>query len=147
MTLYLAQNDAPCPACGYNLRDLTTDHCPECNQRLRLALRLDESCTGQLIGAICGLVACSGAGGLLLLFVSWMTFTHPGSRLEGEERITLLVLPLVAIAGFGTPAWLLGRRPGRAWFVRRSSQARWFIVVACWVVPASFFVYYIHRFG
>jgi hypothetical protein len=34
---YLADNDAPCPVCEYNLRGLTTASCPECGRELTLA--------------------------------------------------------------------------------------------------------------
>jgi hypothetical protein len=36
---FLAARDIPCPACGYNLRDLAIDHCPECGEALFLAVR------------------------------------------------------------------------------------------------------------
>ncbi len=31
---YLKGRDAPCPGCGYNLRDLIGDRCPECGETL-----------------------------------------------------------------------------------------------------------------
>ncbi len=39
LRVFLAEHDAPCPACGYNLRGLTEATCPECGElspRLRL---------------------------------------------------------------------------------------------------------------
>lgn len=33
---YLAAHDAPCPGCGYNLRGLQTNSCPECGRTLSL---------------------------------------------------------------------------------------------------------------
>lgn len=33
---YLAENDAPCPGCGYNLRALTSCTCPECGREIVL---------------------------------------------------------------------------------------------------------------
>lgn len=35
---WLAGRDAPCPVCGYNLRDLPQAACPECNQTIRLTV-------------------------------------------------------------------------------------------------------------
>ncbi len=39
---YLAQRDSPCPKCGYNLRGLDNDKCPECGQPAALAIIADE---------------------------------------------------------------------------------------------------------
>ncbi|MCZ6835812.1 MAG: hypothetical protein O7G85_08565 [Planctomycetota bacterium] len=36
---FLADQDAPCPACGYNLRNLAKDNCPECGQAIKLHLQ------------------------------------------------------------------------------------------------------------
>lgn len=36
MQAYLANRDEPCPVCGYNLRQLQNDSCPECGRALRL---------------------------------------------------------------------------------------------------------------
>ena len=35
---YLAETDAPCPGCGYNLRGLTVEECPECALPLSVPL-------------------------------------------------------------------------------------------------------------
>ena len=35
---FLADRDQPCPSCGYNLRGLTTNHCPECAVPLGIGL-------------------------------------------------------------------------------------------------------------
>ena len=36
LRLYLADRDAPCPGCEYNLRSLSTERCPECGRGLTL---------------------------------------------------------------------------------------------------------------
>lgn len=41
LEVYLAARDVPCPHCHYNLRDLSTNRCPECGFELTIpALRL-----------------------------------------------------------------------------------------------------------
>lgn len=39
LTQYLAHHDAPCPRCRYNLRNLTTNQCPECGLELALQVK------------------------------------------------------------------------------------------------------------
>ncbi len=39
---YLADRDSPCPKCGYNLRGLDSDKCPECGEAAALAIVADE---------------------------------------------------------------------------------------------------------
>ncbi|MGI9013112.1 MAG: hypothetical protein ACR2GY_02570 [Phycisphaerales bacterium] len=38
LAAYLADRDAPCPGCGYNLRGCTTGHCPECGIEINLTV-------------------------------------------------------------------------------------------------------------
>lgn len=52
---YLATRDEPCPSCGYNLRALKTDRCPECNQQLVLRVGLAEPRMGAFITGLVGL--------------------------------------------------------------------------------------------
>ena len=40
---YLSSHDAPCPACGYNLRGLTESRCPECGYRFAWPELLDPA--------------------------------------------------------------------------------------------------------
>ena len=39
---WLSTHDAPCPACKYNLRNLTVPRCPECGRPLSLAVTVIE---------------------------------------------------------------------------------------------------------
>jgi hypothetical protein len=58
---YLSRNDAPCPNCGYNLRGLATDLCPECRERLALQVAVPDPRLGPLMAAGAGLVTGAGA--------------------------------------------------------------------------------------
>lgn len=55
---FLADHDAACPSCGYNLRDLSQDQCPECGQAIKLHL--------QPAGPM------ARRGGLLVLVFLWL---------------------------------------------------------------------------
>jgi len=39
---YLQDRDVPCPTCAYNLRDLQTNHCPECGHSLEVTIRVND---------------------------------------------------------------------------------------------------------
>lgn len=45
---YLARGDAPCPACGYNLRGVESAACPECGSGLSLSLQRRRPLAGWL---------------------------------------------------------------------------------------------------
>ena len=40
LLVFLRDRDVPCPACAYNLRNLTTNHCPECGHAMALGVRM-----------------------------------------------------------------------------------------------------------
>ena len=60
----LHERDIPCPLCGYNLRNLKSDRCPECGGGLKVQVGLTEP---RLMTYIALLVACCvGLGGSVL---------------------------------------------------------------------------------
>ena len=59
---YVRDRDAPCPRCGYNLRNLSTPTCPECREALSLAVGFNKPRFGWLLvtvtpGAFSGIAA------------------------------------------------------------------------------------------
>lgn len=42
LTTYLATHDAPCPGCGYSLRALSSEVCPECGLRFSMDMLVAE---------------------------------------------------------------------------------------------------------
>jgi hypothetical protein len=59
---FLADRDVPCPACGYNIRQLQRNTCPECGRGLKLVLGVvgPSNCwitalVASLVPAACGL--------------------------------------------------------------------------------------------
>lgn len=49
---FLQERDAPCPLCGYNLRNLTLPRCPECRHDLALAVGIRKIRLGLFIVTI-----------------------------------------------------------------------------------------------
>ena len=70
---FLQDRDAPCPRCGYNLRNLTDDDCPECGQKLRLTV-----------------------GGHHVRF-GWFLATVTPSLFSGIAAVLMLILILAAL--------------------------------------------------
>lgn len=64
---YLADRDAPCPRCGYNLRASTGGRCNECGTAVRLGVHAAEPFLRAWIVAT---VASSVGAGIGLLFVA-----------------------------------------------------------------------------
>jgi len=70
---FLAGRDVSCPACGYNLRDLVGDVCPECGDRIKLSVRLTEPRQASLIAGLIALSAGAGMNVLLLIYAIIVT--------------------------------------------------------------------------
>ncbi len=49
---FLRGRDAPCPLCGYNLRDLSASTCPECREPLALAVGFRKPRFGWFLATI-----------------------------------------------------------------------------------------------
>ena len=132
---FVAGRDVPCPACGYNLRDLQTARCPECGDELELVIRLAEPRQGALIGGLIGLASGFGLGGLLLVYLVIIVFMR-GIRtsLMGE----FAVVNALGCAAHGVALWLWIRNWHR---IRRSPPAmRRRLVALCWAMPLAFIV-------
>lgn len=60
LAAYLARHDARCPGCGYNLRGLETDRCPECGAGFEIGLR--GVMPGMRTWIACVIMTCVGLG-------------------------------------------------------------------------------------
>ena len=70
----MAEQDVPCPGCGYNLRGCQGTACPECGMRLRLAV-VPDGVHGQnrvLRVLFLGLIVWNGAGRLPVAVVEML---------------------------------------------------------------------------
>ncbi len=71
---FLQDRDTPCPLCGYNLRNLTDNVCPECRHELRLTVGVTKP---MFLWFLLAMTPCSFAGiaaGLTLIpvIVQWL---------------------------------------------------------------------------
>ncbi len=130
---YLADQDIYCPRCGYNLRGLQTEACPECDQRLELVIRRADTDMGMLIVTLFA----AGFAGMLLAFVV------TDSLIVGNWRLhPLFTLPFLGGFVAGTiPLLLLARRRGRAWFGRMNRSVQTRLAILAWALPVAFVIY------
>lgn len=118
---YLAEQDIPCPGCGYNLRGLKAEHCPECGESIVLNVGLAEPKLGAYIAGIIGLTLGLGFHGFMLL---WLLYLAVSENFSMWEDTPLMFIGLVG-TGIGLMFWLRKRS-----FVRRSRRLG--LVVLCW---------------
>jgi hypothetical protein len=84
---FLRDRDVNCPLCGYNLRELASDRCPECGREVRLKVLAVEPFLKAWVTAAVALGASAGIG----VFVAAIVFN------EGwpPARMYLLWLALI----------------------------------------------------
>ncbi len=132
---FLAERDAPCPACSYNLRGLTTDLCPECNQPLTLQVALTEP---KLASFVAGIVALSCGPGFCAVVLVWSIINAGVGRGGPSDRD---YVPLVSGVVFGAvtiPVWNARRRH----FLAAGARSRWIVVVVAGLVGLAFAVWF-----
>jgi hypothetical protein len=102
---YLAHRDEPCPSCGYNLRALKTDRCPECNQQLVLRVGLAEPRMAAFITGVVGLAMGLGFSVILAVFIAIDRLTNNYSTgIEWQEFWPMVIGSMVL--GVALWCWL-----------------------------------------
>lgn len=128
LTAYLSERDEPCPRCGYNLRNLISNRCPECGDFIRLSVALIEP---RLAAYITTLVACCfGFGGGTLFGLVALLEAPPGWWSAACARV-LLAQWVVSAALL---PYLLARRRR---FRRLSRRAQWLLATGACVLFVS----------
>jgi hypothetical protein len=128
---YLKEHDSPCPGCGYNLRGVEAEVCPECSRAVRLrelqraeehrtwrAARLPTDCAG-VAGVIGALLGAAWIGAMLVV-------AKIGLDLLPWSRVTIYTLGAAVVIEVALAAAL--SYPGRG---------RWRVVActAAWLMP------------
>ena len=127
---WLEQDDAPCPGCGYNLRLLTTDVCPECGRRFWL--QIDNSTSAHFATLIAFItpvlaLAVDGLRGVghriaVALYLSNVGGAEP-STVSAAKAIVMLPLAI----------YLYHKR---SWFFRQSRATQWSLTALSWLLLA-----------
>ena len=141
---YLANRDAPCPNCGYNLRNLTGEACPECGETLYLGLGQCPRCRRSLLvslglkearpraflAGLIGLATSAGYSGLLLLHYMSIYVVFGQETYPTDAYLISAAFSFVASTGL-LLLWLANRPllDGRP-VVHQTGLA-----VLCWLVP------------
>ncbi len=111
-----------CSSCGYNLRGLMSERCPECNEPLILKVGLTEP---KLAEWMVGLVGVGMSTGFCLIVLLWGTVAH--FRRGGVPIDELL--PLIVGVCLGAGLLLYWGRFGRRTLSRIGPNGRWPLVV------------------
>ena len=118
-----------CPGCGYNLRGLTSDRCPECNQRLVVGIALAEPKQRAFIAGLLGISLPLGFCVMLLIWVVYMILDRGGPGGPAFREIVPILLGAV-IGGSLLGGWLMFRRA----ILRCSLTIRWTLAVVVTVI-------------
>jgi hypothetical protein len=129
---FLRDRDAPCPVCGYNLRNLTGDVCPECQETLRLTIGLRHGRFGWLLAAVTpGLF--SGIAAVLMLILILAVVLTGG----GPVPPVIFPLGLVGLVS-GVVALRLIVRRHRFVELQPQAQRKWALLV--WAIHGAPFL-------
>lgn len=118
---FLRDRDAPCPVCGYNLRNLTAATCPECQH----ALELTVGATGVRIGLFIATLAPFLFSGMAALALGLLLFV---AELAGGDPPPLLHLLTLVGLGSGAVAVALIIHRYRFLGFTPATQRRWALV-------------------
>ncbi|MBX3406981.1 MAG: hypothetical protein KF869_09470 [Phycisphaeraceae bacterium] len=133
LTRFIASRDTPCPVCGYNLRGLLGNRCPECGRRLVLAVGTTEPRLAAFIAGLVGLSSGLGFSALLLIYVLFEAMFGRRGFSPSLLEITLLLVGAAVGAG-GVAIWVrMRKRLGR---VREA--AKWGWAGAAWLIGITF---------
>lgn len=129
---YLAERDVACPGCGYNLRGLVSNRCPECHQRVALGVALAEPKQRAFIAGLVGISLPLGFCVMLLAWVGYMIVDR-GNRGGPSFDEILPVLIGGIVGGLLLGGWLALRRA----LLQRSTATRWALAAMVTVVAAT----------
>ncbi|MEM0914358.1 MAG: hypothetical protein AAGK09_07070 [Planctomycetota bacterium] len=128
LTGYLAEHDALCPNCQYNLRGLTGAACPECGLDLALRVNLVEPRLAAWVAGLIGLAMSLGWSGLFTALLLVMPLFQ-----QGSPPLQAYAYFIVGTAVSGVAVWVWLRQRSR--LRRMDTWPRRLVAAACWLLP------------
>ncbi len=129
---YLADHDAPCPICGYNLRGVTLGVCPECECPIELGVSSSSSFLGAWLLALLAFAMPLSFDLLVGLMMTVGVVMSGGENAEGVFLMVSLVTLTMVCVGM---LWVLVARK-RDW-LRMSRRRQWRLA---WTMFAAVFL-------
>lgn len=129
---YLADHDAPCPICGYNLRGVTLGVCPECECPIELGVSSSSSFLGAWLLALLAFAMPLSFDLLVGLMMTVGVVMSGGENAEGVFLMVSLVTLTMVCVGM---LWVLVARK-RDW-LRMSRRKQWRVA---WTMFAAVFL-------
>jgi hypothetical protein len=138
---YLHDRDEPCPACKYNLRNLTSSNCPECGNALRVGITLADPYLKAWIALIIALLPPASFGALYIGIFGYILIRGRNFSLHDMFRgvpvslfviMTHLILsvPLVIAAIAMRRRFMRLQRP-RQRLLAGLAWASWVLTISC----------------
>jgi len=128
LAAFLQHRDEPCPVCGYNLRDLTGEVCPECRHHLRLTVGAHHVRFGWFLLTVTPSLFC-GLCAVLLLAVILVS-------LAAGARPVPPGIYLIELLGFVSVAAALPLLIYRHRFIRLRPRVQRTAAFAAWAIHA-----------
>lgn len=127
LAAFLAERDAACPNCAYNLRGLKGANCPECGLALELRVNLQRPRLAAYLLGLVPLAMGTGFHAVLLLVLLVMLGVRRAGGPDRHVYIGLLAGTLLLAVPFAL--WLRGL----SWLRRRSDGGRRMLVGGAWL--------------
>lgn len=123
---FLAENDAPCPVCNYNLRGVELQNCPECDSPI--ALSVGQGKVRQGVWLLACLAFAMGFGfDLVVGMLFAVAVVMSGAEDLGSIYMLISLCVLAALCALAM--WMLVKNQ-QAWIrLERAQQIRWTIVI------------------
>ena len=119
---YLEANDALCPICGYNLRQLTRTTCPECGRPFILDVGSASPYFGHYLAFLAPFIATAAIGVVFACLV--LMLGSPSSW------GIYLIMPAGGVDLILLPYWY----KRRVSFHRRTDRAKLYLIIASWLI-------------
>ncbi|MEM9419610.1 MAG: hypothetical protein AAGA25_11260 [Planctomycetota bacterium] len=138
---YLANREEACPSCGYNLRGLMGNTCPECGVALTLRVGLMEP---RLMGLIAGLGSASVAFGIGAFFMIGTLLLDDIGRFFRDEPIAAWTLLAMLLGGtLGLLILIIRRR--RLYAMGRNKQT--WLAICSIIIVVALVTFVLSQFG